>query len=426
MNELLAAKIFHLGSKQRNPGLFDKLRELQASDFWTREQFLALQNEKLLNLFIWFKEHSAFYKALLPDVIDNPFEELQKLPIITKKELLDNIQQFQCFDKAGKGFLAETSGSTGDPFKFKKNLAWDTANRASFLRGYSWYNVDPWQRNGYFWGYSFSGLSRRKTALLDGLQNRFRVFSYDQNELSGFLDKMKQAVYIHGYSSMIFEVANIAKEMGYEPSDFPRLKMIKGTSEKIYPYYQDTVIKAFGHKIISEYGSAEGGIHAFECPHGNMHINEENVIVEEVNGDAIITNLNALSLPIIRYQIGDAIKLDSVSQCPCGRKSRLITEILGRTGKKIIGYQGSYPSLTLYYIFKNISLAKGVDIEYQGVQKELGKLTIKVTKKLSVQERRWIDEQSKDYFKGDVFVNIQEEQNIHDMKGKLKDFISYV
>ena len=84
---------------------------------------------------------------------------------------------------------------------------------------------------------------------------------------------------MHGYSSVIYEVAQIALELGYTPKDFPQLKLVKGTSEKIYDYYHDPVREAFGHKIVSEYGAAETGIIAFECPHGKMHVNEEGVII---------------------------------------------------------------------------------------------------------------------------------------------------
>lgn len=422
MNQTIAKFIFKAGAKWRNPDLFKEFNALKKSDFWTRAQYQSLQQKKLTDLLNWHRQ-SAYYGAIIGE-FDDPFQALSKIPAITKADLLQNISAMQRYDAVGKTFLAETSGSTGDPFQFKKNLEWDTANRASFLRGYSWYNVEPWQRNGYFWGYTFSGAARYKTAFLDSLQNRFRVFSYNKTELKHFLAQMKDAVYIHGYSSMIYEIAQMAAEMGYSPNDFPNLKMIKGTSEKIYPYYHEPVKKAFGHKIISEYGSAEGGIHAFECPKGHMHINEENVIIEEIDGEAIVTNLNAFSLPVIRYKIGDAIKISDSNVCTCGRNSRVILEVEGRVGKKIIGRNQTFPSLTLYYIFKNISLKHGADIQYQGYQSEAGRLELRVTKNLSSSERKWINEQCENYFADDMEVSIKENQNIHDKKGKLKDFIS--
>jgi phenylacetate-CoA ligase len=418
--------IFSAGAKLRNPQLFEVARQLQKTDFANKEEYKTIQTAKLEKLFSFHKAHSAYYRDILPTDISNPFEILKSLPILTKPELVAHHDEMQCYAHCGKSFFAETSGTSGQPFSFRKDLSWDTAHRASIIRSYWWYGVDPWQRNGYFWGYNFSALQKQKTSVLDGLQNRFRVFSFNKKELSAFLKKMRSAVFIHGYSSMIYESAQLAEEMGFGPSDFPKLKMIKGTSEKIYPYYQEPIFRVFGRKMISEYGSAEGGIHAYECPQGNMHINEENVIIEEVDGSAVITNLNAFSLPIYRYSIGDAISIDNNTPCECGRHSAIITEVLGRVGKKIIGKQNAYPSLTLYYIFKNISLQHGVNIQYRAIQKEVGKLVVQCTKKLDDQEKRWIFAEIEKYFTNDLEVVIEDEQQIHEKKGKLKDFITYI
>src|SRR5690606_11264256 len=150
------------------------------------------------------------------------------------------------------------------------------------FRGYSWYDIKPWERNGYFWGYNLDKSALIKIKILDFFQNRFRLFSYEDSEVLNFVKKLKKAKYLHGYSSMIYEVAKIINAKGLSANY--KLKMVKGTSEKIYDSYQKEVEKAFGLKIISEYGSAEGGLIAFECVEGNMHINVENVIVEVEDG----------------------------------------------------------------------------------------------------------------------------------------------
>jgi len=426
MNENIAKIIFKTGAAKRNPGLFDVIKKLQSSDFWSKDQLIEIQNRKLELLFSFLKKHNSLYaeKLLANQANIDPRAILNSFPIIDKSYLLANLNKLTNYEACDKLILAETSGSTGEPFKFKKNVSWDTANRASFIRAYNWYGVQPWQRNGYFWGYSLDPAKHKKTLVLDELQNRFRVFSYNIVELKSFLEKLKSAVYLHGYSSMIYEVAKIAIDQGYSPADFPKLKLVKGTSEKIYDYYHPTVKAAFGHRIVSEYGSAEAGIIAFECPFGHMHVNEENVILEVVDGQAVATNLNAYSLPIIRYKVGDAIALDETTKCECGRQSTIVKEIQGRVGKKIIGKESNYPSLTLYYVFKNISLEKGVDIQYQAVQQERGKLDLRVTRTLTTDERNWIKQQCENYFRKDVDIRILENEDIHDKKGKLKDFVS--
>jgi len=66
----------------------------------------------------------------------------------------------------------------------------------------------------------------------------------------------------YGYSSLIYEVAKMINKNRELKNDI-RLSLIKGTSEKIYEIYQNEVLEAFGKRIVSEYGSAEGGIIAF-------------------------------------------------------------------------------------------------------------------------------------------------------------------
>ena len=421
---MIEEKIFKVGAKWRNPRLFTVVTQLLATDFATQEELSLIQVKKLQNLFTYHKKYSKFYKSILPDNENDAYEALFNLPILGKEDLLENHDLMQTYENCGKSFFAETSGSSGQPFSFRKDLAWDTAHRASIIRGYTWHDISPWERNGYFWGYNFNTTEKLKTKVLDSLQNRFRVFSYDKDELAKFLNKMKNAIYIHGYSSMIYEVAQLAESLGFGPTDFPKLKMIKGTSEKIYDYYQQPVLNVFGRKIISEYGSAEGGIHAFECSEGSLHVNEENVILEEHDGELIVTNLNAFSIPIIRYRIGDAIKIDHSTRCSCGRQSRIVSEVLGRTGKKIVGINSTYPSLTLYYVFKNISEKHKINIQYQGFQNAAGKLEIRIPKALTDFEKLIINEQCKMYFRDDLIISFQENVSIHSHKSKLKDFVT--
>ena len=35
----------------------------------------------------------------------------------------------------------------------------------------------------------------------------------------------------------------------------------------------------FGVKVANEYGAADGGQFAFECPEGSLHVNEESVFM---------------------------------------------------------------------------------------------------------------------------------------------------
>jgi phenylacetate-CoA ligase len=203
--------------------------------------------------------------------------------------------------------------------------------------------------------------------------------------------------------------------------------MVKGTSEKIFKSYHDEVIKAFGTKIISEYGATESGIIAFECPEGNMHINMEGVLVEEIDHEIIVTNLQMKSFPIIRYKLGDYIELDkSEFKCKCGRNHKILKEVTGRIGLPIYGNTEIYPSFTFYYIFKNLDLQYSIKLNYQIIQKEKGILLVRIEQQLQKDERKKMNLEFVKYFGSDIQFELEEKCVLKFENGKLKSFISLI
>ncbi|MDO9039719.1 MAG: phenylacetate--CoA ligase family protein, partial [Lutibacter sp.] len=301
-------RIFKIGERLRNPSIATWLPFLKASETWSLDSLEAYQLKKLQELVAVAYANSTHYKNIFDALGLKPadiqsLEDLKKLPIISKKELLNDNKEIHSNLKFKKQFQANTSGTSGESLKFKREESADSFNRASIYRGYSWYNVKPWELNGYFWGYNFSEMAMLKIRILDSLQNRFRIFNYRKESIDFFVRKLKNAKYVHGYASMVYETAKIINSQNLEKP--ANLKMVKGTSEKIFESYQDEIQKAFGQRMISEYGAAETGIIAFECPKGKMHLNMEGVIVEEIDHEIVVTNLQMHAFPVIRYRLGD-------------------------------------------------------------------------------------------------------------------------
>ena len=424
---MLNKLIFKLGVQLRNSEVFSSYKFLQESDKWSIEKLEEHQLHKLKELLSWAYTHSRYYKKAFDEAGVHPndlqnLSDLERFPMISKQELIKYNDDIHIKEGVGKLFSSETSGSTGQPLVFYRNAEWDAGHRAAMFRGYSWYNVNPWDKNGYFWGYNIDPKKQRKIKFMDFLMNRFRIFSYDKESVKEFAEKLQTADYIEGYSSMIYEVAKIINEN--KLSNQYHLKMVKGTSEKIYDKYQDEVKKAFGKKMISEYGAAEAGIIAFECPSGNMHIVMENVIVEEVDNEIVVTNLLSKSFPIIRYKLGDYIKINKEKRCPCGREHYIIEDVLGRTGKRIVGYNNIYPSLTFYYVFKNLAQDRGITLNYQAHQHEAGRLKVIIEQNLSDDELSALKNEFTKYFKDDMDIEIVDATPIPRQDGKMKDFIT--
>ncbi|ADW16537.1 hypothetical protein Despr_0355 [Desulfobulbus propionicus DSM 2032] len=421
--------LYLFGMYVYNPLINQKFKFLLNSQYWNEERILDWQINSCKKLLIHAYENSPFYKKFFKDVSFQPqnfrsLEDLKFIPTTSKSLILENSTYIQNFVPKEKHFYSETSGSSGTPLIFYRNATWDAWHRASVLRGYHWYGINPWERNGYLWGYNFSFKKRLKVRLLDALQNRFRLFSYNDQEIFVFIKKLESAKFLGGYSSMIYE---IAKQLnGMSNSRRFSLKMIKGTSEKIFDYYQQEVERAFGQRIISEYGSAEAGIIAFECPSGTQHLNMETAIVEVVDNEIVVTNLVSYSFPIIRYKLGDFVQLSSSTKCSCGVMHGAINEVFGRVGRVIYGKTQRYPSLTLYYVFKNLAMERNLVFNYQARQNVKGAMEILIEQHVDREQHRILISEFEKYFSSDIELKIIDDVSLKSTEGKRLDFISSI
>ncbi|WP_066172849.1 phenylacetate--CoA ligase family protein [Bacillus marinisedimentorum] len=420
--------IFKAGVKRKNKLVLSKFDFLKQSEKWSINQLKDYQFERAKSLISYAYENSEYIKKKYQENNVSPEDfqqltDLKKFPILTKQELLDfNDTIHTTKDKQGL-ISSQTSGTSGQRLNFYRNKEWDAIHRASIYRGYSWYGVNPWDRSGYVHNFSFERKHQIKTWLLDSLLNRFRLFYFQESQLNSFLKKLEKADFLQGYSSLIYELAKVINDRGIQENY--QLKMVKGTSEQIHDIYQPEVQKAFGQRMISEYGSAEAGIISFECPYGNQHITMENVIVEEVDGEIVVTNLSSFSFPIIRYKQGDSISLLEKTDCPCGMQHYIIDELKGRTGKWIYGKEKNYPVIALMTIFKNLNVYKKMPLHFQGKQLRKGELEILIEQTLSAEEKRIVEEEISRYFDlDDMKVTMKDSVTIPKGNGKFKDFIS--
>jgi phenylacetate-CoA ligase len=423
MTRIVSKFIYLFGTFFVNKKIFSHLKELQKSEYWSDSKLDSLQNYRLKKLLKHAFETTEYYKEKYKefDLEEINIKNLNKLPLLSKESLLQNHNKMYSSNyMKSELILSETSGSTGDAFVFYRDKEWDAAHRAAIWRGIKQHDVEPYDKNIYLWGFIYKPLLKYKIRILDFFQNRFRIFNFTNEGFINTLKKAKGVRFISGYSSVINKLAEISIEKGIV---FEDIKMIKGTSEKIYSNYQDNSQKAFGLPIISEYGAAETGIISYTCPEGKDHVIRENIIIEVVNGRAVITNLHSFSMPIIRFELGDYIEL-SDENCKCGRHSQVVADILGRVGVDIFGKKFQYPSLTLYYIFKELALVHDIKLSYSGQQHIKGKLKLIIFEEISRDIKTLIIEISKNYMPDmeiDVIVDM-----LKNRTNKLKDFESFV
>lgn len=100
--------------------------------------------------------------------------------------------------------------------------------------------------------------------------------------------------------------------------------------------------------------------------------------------------------------------------------------MLGRVGKVIYGKTCQYPSLTLYYVFKNLAMEHGLILNYQAAQAQKGALVLRIEGRLGEAPRAALSREIEKYFARDLDVQVKDGEELHVRKGKKADFISEV
>ncbi len=112
------------------------------------------------------------------------------------------------------------------------------------------------------------------------------------------------------------------------------------------PGTKSRIEEVWGAKLYDHTGATEVGAHGFTCIAQNgVHLNEGEFIAEVLNpltgkpadeGELVITNLDRLGSPIIRYRTGDQVRLNR-AMCECGRTfARMDGGIIGRIDQMLI------------------------------------------------------------------------------------------
>lgn len=142
-------------------------------------------------------------------------------------------------------------------------------------------------------------------------------------------------------------LAEIAEKTGINPRTEIPIRMIfcAGEPGASIPATKRRIEEVWNAKVYDHCGATEAPLWAFECDaQQGLHLNEPNYLVEILNpstfqpaapgeiGTAVVTNLNRLAMPSIRFDLKDLTRL-SVSEepCPCGRTWRkIVGGIIGR------------------------------------------------------------------------------------------------
>ena len=305
-------------------GLFDKTYFkiwdpwfLNRSQWFSEEELMDLQLEGLKQLVDHANKNTVYYKDL-PNI--RSLEDLKKIPILTKKIIRGNFDNLRA--KNIPGFKVETSGTVSKSTTIKdKRLKFDFSGQ----RFLSWYGK-PLKKICRLWGSIDVGSKPYQKGRYLKLPVETLNTHEDAIEYLHLIEQFKPD-FIEAYANPLRFLANYALEEGIQPE----VGVIQTACEPLFPKARKEIEKAFQCEVFNFYGSRELGSMAQDCEvHGDLHINAERYIVEEVEGRLLFTDLLNYAMPLIRYENQDMGKLSN-QRCACGRGLPTMKSIIGRT-----------------------------------------------------------------------------------------------
>ncbi len=373
-----------------------ELLSLLRRQWWTPSAIEDLQVRRLRRLVRHAAQTVPFYGRLFADAGVDPaaiqsLGDLQQLPIVTRTML----QEQPAEDLIARGTdrhqccASRTSGSTGTPLEIVCRRSERALYSPSFFRAYLAWGLRPHHRLMYMQARR-SALTGRSWYEKLGVFRRETLFSGDDPR--SWIDSIRRwrPQMLHGYALTLKLLADAVHTDATSPL---RVPLVVSTSGILDEAGRRSLASALNAEVVDLYASEEAGsVIAWQCPVcPGYHLCVDAVVVEllhdgrpAVHGEdsqVVVTNLNNFTMPFVRYDQGDIVRL--TSQRPhCGRGLPLIESVRGRAGDYILLPSGR--RLTPHPFFLVLDHAVGVG-QWQLVQEERDRIIVRVAPQRSDQ-----------------------------------------
>ena len=339
------------------PGFKQFVRDYQARDRFTAEQWEAWQSERLKHLLAGCLQ-VPYYADTWGDRERAAASEgrLADLPLLDKGPLRDDAQRFLRPDmKPGRTLITSTSGSTGTPIV--NHWTWKEyrdSRAVREVRSAGWAGVSYRDPRATFSGRlvvpdpDSKGPFHRYNRV--ERQVYYSAFHLGPGTARQYVDALHthQTRWLTGYAVSYYLLAELILEQGLKVPD--SLQAIITTSEKMTDAMREVMERAYRCRVYEEYSTVENCIFVSECEAGSLHISPDVSVVEILRpdgtpcdpdepGEVVATCLMRNYQPLIRYRVGDVAAWSS-QPCDCGRSMPVLKEVVGRLEDVLIGPDG--------------------------------------------------------------------------------------
>ena len=408
MNPFLLRKIVYPAYRAlKRDDVLRKLKEMHRGQTLPADEIRAYQWCKLKRLLEHAATHVPYYRRLFGEIGAEPgdfkdLEDLKSFPLLRKSDIRNNLEDLIA-EGYPRGWLRhdETGGSTGVNLSFYIDRASMQARQACLVRMDEWLDIGIGDRTAMLWGVRFRGKKsgRWKAAARNWLTNIhiMSIYKMDAKSVAEYVHRLRRLhpKVIVGYPSALSHMAQVILNSGLEP---PRPSVILASGETGFDWQYSIIEQAFGAMVYNHYGSCEFGPVARQCrSRQGLHLACERVLAEiiptegvpdsaadgqaargvtdsgqseEGPGELVITDLDNVGMPFIRYAIEDYGTL-SWGKCECGLTMPVVGSVIGRTTDIVKAPNGNYLGGT----FWGHLLKEGVG-KFQVVQDEIDRIKI--------------------------------------------------
>jgi phenylacetate-CoA ligase len=324
-------------------------------DFLDKTGREELQKEGLLHTVQYAYSNSSFYRSLFdrvglkPEDVQEP-ASFNKVPFTTKSDLRGAYPYGMAAVPLEQIIrIHASSGTTGKPIVagYTRRDLDDWANAVARICEMAGVSAKDIVQISFGYGLFTGGFGLHYG--MERLGATVVPFSSGNTERQLALMKDFQTGVLVSTPSFALYMAETAIELGYRPQDFGlRVGLFGG--EPCSDALREEIERHWGLKATVNYGLTEvvGPGIAGECEErGGMHILEDvyypeiidpasgEVLPDGETGELVLTPLGKEGFPVLRYRTGDITRLNS-EPCPCGRTTRRIDYIAGRSDDMII------------------------------------------------------------------------------------------
>lgn len=371
-NFLISLYGYYWKNRRLGKGFLQELSEWRLRESYTQEQWDAYQTTELRKLLLHAYENVPFYHRKYSesgfkkdDFLHFELSDINRLPYLEKDELRTFGKTDLLSRNRKKGNFYASSGSTGTPTSIYISKEFHRKWNAAYeVRVRNWAGVNYKMARGMIGGrkilkdenskgpfYRFNSAEK---------QTYFSAYHISQKNVEDYVSAFNrhQIEYMVGYAMSNYFLADLIVKNNIK---VPKLKAVLTSSEKLTNEMRRTFEEAYGCKTFDAYSGVEACGLISEDQHGDFLFSPDTGIMEVIDaegnnvengeiGEVIATGFLNYDQPLIRYRIGDQVKIAKDQNTKSGKQFLRVEEIWGRIedvlysedGKKMVRFHSIF------------------------------------------------------------------------------------